>query len=345
MFRMQGIARLSASQHASISQRAFSILSTETYRGLQAPTHDAHATPAAPTAVFMHGILGSKKNWRTPSKIFVKKHPTFRAIAVDQRGHGASPNLPGDNTVRSCVLDVIKTLDVAAGLSATGTATGTGTGTGTSGSGQAHYSTSAAAHVAPTLLLAHSFSGKVALSYLQQQQGLSTPQHVWILDSLPGPYDVQHDLKDPQSVIGILKHIRSLPREFESKLWVEQTLAAKGVAKPVIQWVSTNIVQMQDSPTLRYSFDIDTVLQLFDDFCALDMWSFLESYQGPTQIHFIRAGKNNAWTPQVLDRFGAITSSNSGIVLHTMPHVGHWLHAEDANGMLDIISKHSGLTP
>ena len=26
-----------------------------------------------------------------------------------------------------------------------------------------------------------------------------------------------------------------------------------------------------------------------------------------------------------------------------MPHVGHWVHIDDLNGMLDLISRHSGL--
>jgi pimeloyl-ACP methyl ester carboxylesterase len=37
------------------------------------------------TALFLHGIMGSKINWRTPCNNFVKMHPQYRAIAVDLR--------------------------------------------------------------------------------------------------------------------------------------------------------------------------------------------------------------------------------------------------------------------
>ena len=72
------------------------------------------------------------------------------------------------------------------------------------------------------------------------------------------------------------------------------------------------------------------------------MWPFLESYQGSTNIHFLRAGKNKGWTPEILNRFEAVQAKSRGkIKLHTMPHVGHWLHVEDMKGMLDIIISNS----
>lgn len=45
----------------------------------------------------------------------------------------------------------------------------------------------------------------------------------------------------------------------------------------------------------------------------------------------------------ILFRFDSLTTYNAHIHLHTMPHVGHWLHVEDLDGMLNIIMKESGL--
>lgn len=175
---------------------------------------------------------------------------------------------------------------------------------------------------------------------------------MWILDSQPGHYDRALDASHQQSVSGIISTVMDLPKDFESKQWVEELLVSKGVPKSVVDWLSLNLVPVEDAAgapvtprVFKYSFDIGVVRQLFDDFCETDMWGFLEGYQGSATIHFIRAGKNRAWTQETLDRFAALGARNDKIKLHTMPHVGHWLHAEDVHGMLDIISKHSGLQP
>jgi len=44
-----------------------------------------------------------------------------------------------------------------------------------------------------------------------------------------------------------------------------------------------------------------------------------------------------------LFRFEKISATNSNIRLHTMPNVGHWLHVEDLDGMLNVIMRESGL--
>jgi pimeloyl-ACP methyl ester carboxylesterase len=278
--------------------------------------------------VCLHGILGSKKNWRTPSNIFTKKYPQFQAITMDHRGHGSSPKvLPGENTVESCALDVLRTLK--------------------NGELPTIFKSSP-----PTLLCGHSYSGKVVLSILDIliKSHAPLPEHVWILDSMPGHYDRALDASHQQSVSGIISTIMALPAQFESKEWVESLLASKGIPKSVIDWLSTNIVPVEGADgepvtpkAFRYSFDISTVQYLFDDFCDMTMWEFLEHYQGSAMIHFIRAGKNRAWTKETLDRFAQLSTRNPRIKLHTMPHVGHWLHAEDVHGLVDLVATESGI--
>jgi hypothetical protein len=95
---------------------------------------------------------------------------------------------------------------------------------------------------------------------------------------------------------------------------------------------------------VQFSFDMAVINELFEDFCRVDMRAFLQDYQGDGKIHFIRAGKNPLWNEEVLADFDALTRKNSNIRLHTMSHVGHWLHAEDLDGTLSIIREHSGLT-
>jgi pimeloyl-ACP methyl ester carboxylesterase len=64
--------------------------------------HDV-VTDGSRTAIFLHGILGNKNNWKS----FCKRTHDVRCVVVDLRGHGASHGLPGPNTVEQCAQDVL----------------------------------------------------------------------------------------------------------------------------------------------------------------------------------------------------------------------------------------------
>ena len=99
-------------------------------------------------------------------------------------------------------------------------------------------------------------------------------------------------------------------------------------------------------------------------------------YIGKARIHFLRAGRNDLWTPEVVSTLDEISRqsgsidgydirlmnylsqpqcitlchnfdlslayTNPRIQLHTMPNVGHWLHTENWPGVLDIVDRESG---
>ena len=62
-------------------------------------------------AVFLHGLMGTKKNWRTPVRLFQQRHPDFRCIAIDSRGHGDSAAVSRSapiesHTLQNCAIDL-----------------------------------------------------------------------------------------------------------------------------------------------------------------------------------------------------------------------------------------------
>ena len=122
-------------------------------------------------------------------------------------------------------------------------------------------------------------------------------------------------------------------------------LCNKGIEKSVAQWICTSVKPKAGGVgggKYEWGFNLSMIEQLFNDFCNTDMWNFLENYNGNGKIHFIRAGKNPSWTEKVLHRFKGV-EGNKNILVHEMPDVGHWIHAEDLNGMFKIISGESGL--
>ena len=64
------------------------------------------AATSAPTAILLHGILGSARNWRAFARRLVRELPAWRLVLVDLRNHGDSRGAPGPHTLDACVADV-----------------------------------------------------------------------------------------------------------------------------------------------------------------------------------------------------------------------------------------------
>lgn len=251
---------------------------------------------------------------------FMRRHPDYSCIAVDCRGHGDSAvltaNQPlGSNTVRRTAED----------LQALLTQLGTD----------------------PDLVFGHSFGGKVALELLSIRMHTHgvVPRQTWVLDSIPSRYS-DSDHASPNSVSNILRTIAFLPTTFESREWMQKELQSKGVLPPIALWLSTNVIQSDknDLSGSTWCFDIKVIRALFEDFCESDLVPLVDSFPNgqSTSVHFIRAGKNKAWelfgSLAILETIGL---RNPAVRVHTMPHVGHWLHVEDLHGMLDIVDENA----
>ena len=290
-------------------------------------SHDVYLSTYEPSTeqkdiVFLHGILGSKKNFRTASKQFLQLNNSFqRAITVDHRGHGQNSHfsyhmISKNHSVYDCVNDLQYLLS---NLSSN-----------------------------PSILCGHSFGGKVCLAYVNHclLNNLPIPEHTWVLDALPGKYDKETDVRSSDSVHGIMDILSNLPKQFESRNEVVNVLISKGISQPITLWLVTNLIPVDGTDgKVQFSFDISIIKELFDDFSTLDMWDFLFEFKRMRlighHIHFIRAGKNLLWTDKVLKMFSSLTENSSPVHLWTMPHVGHWIHSEDLQGTLDVIQKGS----
>ena len=223
-------------------------------------------------AVWMHGIMGTKKNLRTIAQAVLKTEPAFSefsgSVTLEHRGHGKSHGLSGPNTVDSCARDLEQLL-----LSL-----------------QAH----------PRLLCSHSFGGKVALTYLrnrldtfealsgssesvQVRSLMGMPRTTWILDSLPGIYAPDLHDTNRESVFRIIKVLGTIPEEFESRSWfVNHLLNEHQIELPIAQWLGTGVVNnltplnglsWKEAQTVkkghRLSHNMPVVNEIFDDFCHL----------------------------------------------------------------------------
>ena len=307
------------------SFKSHKFLSSSTPQGLAFDyflPNDIDVVKGSKTMVMTHGILGSKRNWRTPANLVSKLVPGTRVMTVDHRGHGQSHRLGGENTVAACARDLENTIncDPNAGEDV-------------------------------DILCGHSFGGKVVLQLIRErlERGIPLPEHTWVLDSLPSEYDdtgVSENTEE--SVVSIFANLRAINTPFPSTDYALRELMSKGISLPIAQWLTSNVRTSDiDESQLTWGFDLDVATELFEDFVRLDMWGFVRDFDGKgkardskdAHLHFVRAGRNPLWTDLQLKRFEQITAENSSVKLHTMHNVGHWLHVEDVKGLVGLLTS------
>merc|ERR1719158_2197778 len=114
-----------------------------------------------PTAVLVHGILGSGRNLRGFARKLARENPAWQFVLVDLRCHGESasavvPSSEESNSVDGAAADVLSLLKKL--------------------------------NLFPKMLIGHSFGGKVVMKMVDRfgSRALPRPVQVWVLDTVPG---------------------------------------------------------------------------------------------------------------------------------------------------------------
>ncbi|KAI3767558.1 hypothetical protein L2E82_17771 [Cichorium intybus] len=273
--------------------------------------------PCPPTAVLLHGILGSRKNWGTFARRLAHEFPNWQFLLVDLRCHGDSASIMkrGPHTVASAALDVLNLLG--------------------------HL------RVIPRVIIGHSFGGKVALSMVEQAaKPLARPVRVWVLDATPGKVRAGRDGDDhPAELITFLS---TLPNEVISKREVISALVREGFSKDVAQWVVTNLrktTNPSDSSSSGFSwtFDLDGIAQMYQSYEETNLWEVVEDVPRGVHINFLKAERSlHRWALGDLQRIHVAeeqaVEEGGGVEMHVLEDAGHWVHADNPDGLFKILS-------
>ncbi|MDT8342579.1 MAG: alpha/beta hydrolase [Longimicrobiales bacterium] len=262
-----------------------------------APLHHtlARAPGAEPTRwlLVLHGIYGSGRNWNSVLRRVVERRPEWGAVLTDLRGHGDSPPLAPPHTLDACVGDL--------------------------GVLSAHLPGR------PTVLVGHSFGGKVALLY-GDEPGHAVEQ-VWIIDSTP-------DARPPAgSAWEMLRLLRRVGGPFPTRQDGVEALEARGVARPVAQWMATNLIPEGDR--YRWRLDPDQMEALLLDFFRTDAWGAVEHPHGPA-LHFVRARNSSVLDDEARARVRAAGTATGRATLHEVEG-GHWLNADNPDAVVELL--------
>jgi pimeloyl-ACP methyl ester carboxylesterase len=247
------------------------------------------------TGVFLHGILGSGRNWRSFASRLTRSFPGWRWVLVDLRCHGESAAHPPPHNLSVCGRDVAEAL---------------------------------APH-SPDAIIGHSFGGKVALSMMAEGHIPHTTQ-VFVLDSHLGvrtPSSPTAALVDD-----VLEVLAQVPSRTATRGEMRQALEQSELPSHLIAWLLTSLQQREDG--WRWCYDLAGVRALMDSYHETTFWPLIESMppSSTPRLHVVRAVKGSHWSAEDVARLEGL--HDKGALQHTcLDRAGHWLHVDDPEGL------------
>ena len=81
---------------------------------------------------------------------------------------------------------------------------------------------------------------------------------------------------------------------------------------------------------------------MFASFKRLGYWDLLQSPPEGVNIHIVRAANSDRFSRTELEQLEGVGKGNASgegrVHVHVLPDAGHWLHVENPEGLLKIIS-------
>ena len=249
---------------------------------------------ARSVAWFIHGILGRGRNFRSFARRLTTQFPSFRALLPDLRCHGEAPAADPPHDLDACVSDL---------------------------------SALARAHGHPSIVVGHSFGGKVAALWASRHADEGCA--LWVLDSPPSALDFRAlaagEGDDPARILEIL---RAAPARSESRERMRAYLQEALVPRPIADWLLTSAVERDGR--WEWLWDLDGVQSMLQSYARTDLWPALlemRDRRGGPEIHLVRAGRSGRYSPRDLDLLATFARPPRAAT-HLVPNAGHWLHVD-----------------
>lgn len=251
-------------------------------------------------ALFLHGILGTRANWRGIARKVVEQRPEWGAILVDLREHGDSLDEAPPHTIAACASDVRALID-SLGL--------------------------------PVFAaLGHSFGGKVVLEWLRTRDGTQTA--AWIIDSTPSRRSV---IEDGSETAEVLRVLGSLPAEWDSRESFVAAVTSAGQPEPIAHWLAMNLQRTEDGGR-RFGPDLRTIRELLIDYANVDEWSVVESVPTACSLDFVLGGRSAVVSPEDRARLERIAASEPRVRVHVVRDAGHWVHVDAPESLISLLA-------
>ena len=251
------------------------------------------------TVFILHGIMGSRRNWRSFASRLQAAEPSWRLVLIDLRCHGHARDVEGPHTLSSASADVWKLIKAIG---------------------------------RPDYVLGHSFGGKVALQLARDRAtDPDAPWQTWVLDC--PPFAVNSVSIEESEVGRVLIQLRSMVEPITRRSDVMSEFQSAGFSRSLSGWMSTNIEKGEDG-VFRWRFDVAGVRDLLHSYWQTDFMEFLQ--QRYRSVHFVVARKSDRWTSAELMQMQSLAHRRL-ITLHHLANAGHWLHIDNPVGLISLL--------
>lgn len=253
---------------------------------------------------FLHGILGTRANWRGIARRVVRGRPGWGAILVDLREHGDSTGLPPPHSLRAAAADLSE-LELGLGLPIAGA-------------------------------LGHSFGGKVVLEWLRSRQDRST--EAWLIDSSPSGGDAARGMTATGEVIRALE---ALPRRWPSREAFVSAMVAAGQPAAVAQWLAMNLRRSEEG-ALEFGPEMATIRELIEDYARTDCWDVVEDLPDGATLDLVIGGRSSTFSASDRARVALLAAEDARISSHLIENAGHWVHVDAADELVALLTSPPG---
>ena len=265
--------------------------------------HDLLRAPGAtPTGifVFVHGILGTRANWRGLARRVVKARPEVAALCVDLPMHGDSQGHAPPHGVEP--------------------------------SAEALAALCTEQELPVRAMLGHSFGGKVVLAAREGASVFADLDELWVVDSPPG---VRSDGAQSDSA-RVIQMLGTLAARFAERADFVAEVMARGHSSELAHWLAMNL-RRGDAGDYGLELDLAAIDAMLTDYFHTDAWPWLESAAHPGATHFIRGGRSQVYAPGEVDRLAELAQAGA-LSLHVVKPAGHWVHAEAPDAVFELLT-------
>ncbi|MEM7435876.1 MAG: alpha/beta hydrolase [Myxococcota bacterium] len=253
--------------------------------------------------LFLHGILGTRANWRGIARRLAAARPEWGAILVDLREHGDSLGQPPPHTLDAATADILE-LERELAVPVRG-------------------------------VLGHSFGGKVALRWLDLRGGNA---EAWLIDSSPG---AQTKSEAPTATASVISTLETLPSTWPTRDAFVASVVEAGQTNPIAQWLAMNLRQNPDG-TRSFGPDLTAIRALMEDYAQSDLWPVVETKPAESSIHIVIGGRSQTFTTDARQRARTIAAKDEGVTAYVFEDSGHWVHIDATDKLVALLTSEAG---